>query len=464
MAEFKIMAVDDEAIILDNIRDYLSGYDIHTFADPSKALEELKTGRFDIIISDYKMPGINGLDFLCEARKADSYEYGILLTAYADKELLEDFINRNVIKKVLDKPLNLKLLKGAVDEAIVSCRKTRDDQAAITHMRLVCEEAFKGIHFLNDTVIGIDGGLAEVFKKAEYIAPTSENILITGETGTGKEALARTIHFLSKRKERPFIKIHCGAIPESLIESELFGYVRGAFSGADRDKPGKIELAHTGTLFLDEIGELNTDMQTRLLHVVQEKRVERLGSVKSSVIDFRLICATNRDLNQCMKENRFRDDLFYRISTFPIHLPPLRERIADIEPLADYLLKKFGRELDRRDITIDRSAIAPLEKYAWPGNIREMENTLKRAVLQLPRNESVIKAVAFDYLFFTARNSLESHQQAIDVIKDSIVKKKFDLKYVEKEIINHILAHFNGNIMEAVRETGIPKDRFYRSR
>jgi two-component system, NtrC family, response regulator AtoC len=464
MAEFKIMAVDDEAVILDNIRDYLSDYDIRTFADPLKALEELRTGRFDIIISDYKMPGMNGLDFLCEARKTDSYEYGILLTAYADKELLEDFINTGVIGKVLDKPLNLALLKKAVDEAAVSCRKIREEQTAISHMRLVCEEAFKGIHFLNDTIIGIDGGLAEVFKKAEYIAPTNENVLITGETGTGKEALARTVHFLSKRKERPFIKIHCGAIPESLIESELFGYARGAFSGADRDKPGKIELAHTGTLFLDEIGEVNTDMQTRLLHVVQEKRVERLGSLKSAIIDFRLICATNRDLNQCMKENRFRDDLFYRISTFPIHLPPLRERNADIGPLADYLLKKFGRELDRRDITVARIAMARLKEYSWPGNIREMENTIKRAILQLPRNESVIKADAFDYLFYKAPNSMESHQQAIDVIKDSIVKKEFDLKYVEKEIISHILAHFKGNIMEAVRETGIPKDRFYRSR
>ncbi|TAL29575.1 MAG: sigma-54-dependent Fis family transcriptional regulator [Spirochaetes bacterium] len=466
MNDFSIMVVDDEAIILESIRDYLSGYSIRTFLDPRDAWKALQNEYFDIIVSDYKMPGMNGLDLLLEAKRNDRYHYGILLTAYAEKDLLEDCINGDVIRKVVEKPLKLAPFKALIDAAITSCATARDERERVVRMRLICEEAFKGLNFLNDSIIGIDGGLKEVYRKAEYIAPTNENVLITGETGTGKEALARAIHFMSARRAQPFIKINCGAIPENLIESELFGFSKGAFSGADREKPGKIELAQGGTLFLDEIGELSPEMQTRLLSAVQEKRVERLGALRSISVDFRLISATNRDLDKSMRENRFRSDLYYRIGTYPIHLPPLRARTMDMENLVRYLVNSFGRELGKKNVEVEDRAIARLKEYSWPGNVRELENVIKRALLHLSDHEKIIGPEAFEYLFYKVDSDsrLGAGESAIAEIRNRIIREKLSLKTLEKEIIASILEHFNDNIIEAVKVTGIPKDRFYRSR
>ncbi|MBN2078521.1 MAG: sigma-54-dependent Fis family transcriptional regulator [Spirochaetes bacterium] len=464
MKGFRIMVVDDEEIILDSIKDYLGDYAIRVFQKPEEASRDMEENNYDIIVSDYKMPGMNGLDFLSAAREKDAYLYGILLTAYADKDLLGQFIDRDVIRKVLEKPLRLEILKDAIDQGIEECRAMREERDRTANLEIVCREAFKGLDFLNDIIIGIDGGLREVFKKVEYIAPTNENVLITGETGTGKEVVARAIHFSSARKDCPFIKINCGAIPDTLIESELFGYVRGAFSGAQRDKPGKIELARGGTLFLDEIGELQPDMQTRLLHVVQERRIERLGSNASIDVDFRLISATNRNLENAIREKRFREDLYYRINTFPIHIPPLRERDADLPLLIAYLASKYTRELGYNKIFIDDTAVEKLKGYAWPGNIRELENVIKRAMLLRGADGGAITADDFAYLFQDAGGVELSYDCAIDVIKESILSTQSDLKTVEREIINSILAHFDGNVMEAVKHSGIPKDRFYRNR
>jgi two-component system response regulator AtoC len=465
MEEYSIMVVDDEEIILSSIRDYLSDYRISTFQEPGAARSELSNNFYDIIVCDFRMPGINGLDLLTEAKEKKAYHYGILLTAYADKDMLQDFINRNVIEKVIEKPLKLKVLKDVIDSALEECARDRQFEKSINQMKILCEEAFRGLDYLNDKIIGIDGGLKDVFRKVKYIAKTNENVLITGETGTGKEAIARAIHFSSDRKDDPFVKINCGAIPESLIESELFGYMKGAFSGAYTTKSGKIELADGGTLFLDEIGELNYNMQTRLLHVVQEKRVERLGSTKSIGVNFRLISATNRNLETLMRENRFREDLYYRISTFPIHIPPLRERQEDITSLVEYLIKKYGRELGYADVSIDAKALNRLKMYTFPGNIRELENIIKRAILLLDKREKlIIKEDSFEYLFYSHESDISSYNRAIDIIKESILERRNDLKAVEREIINQILTSFNGNIMEAVRHSGIPKDRFYRNR
>ncbi|MCG8568724.1 MAG: sigma-54 dependent transcriptional regulator, partial [Spirochaetes bacterium] len=332
------------------------------------------------------------------------------------------------------------------------------------HLAMKYEEILKKSGFLNEKIIGVNGGLKDVFHQVEHISHTDECILITGETGTGKEVIARTIHSLSKRKAEPFIKINCGAIPDNLLESELFGYKKGAFTGAIESKPGKIELANQGTLFLDEIGELKTDLQSSLLQVIQEKKVERLGSNSTIPVDFRLICATNQDLTTLIEQKLFREDLYYRINTFNINIPPLRQRQEDLSALIDYLLAKYSNEMDIPKLAIEEKTISFLSTYHWPGNIRELENVVKRAVILNAKKKKTLQTKDFHYLKQTKNNHFENIDNAMEVITQKIIKNEFEFKNLEKMVIQNILTHYQGNIMDAVRQTRIPKDRFYRIR
>ena len=464
MSDIKIMIVDDEEIILESVKDFLSEYCINTFIDPTEALKELKSHYYDIVIADYRMPNLSGLDLLLEAKKANSYFYGILLTAYAEKKLLEDFINRNLIKKVIEKPLKLPLIKRNIDEAIVECKKNQDREIEIQKLKSYYENAFDDSLFMNKEIIGVNSGLKDVFITVKKVASINENILITGETGTGKELIARTIHCLSSRREKSFVKINCGAIPDSLIESELFGHNKGAYTGAYTDKKGKIELANGGTLFLDEIAELKLELQTKLLHVIQDKTVERVGGNKVIKVDFRLIAATNKDLPTQIRKKLFRQDLYYRINTVPLHLPSLRERIDDLPLLIDYFINLYSKEIGKKHVSIDQKAVERLKTYSWPGNIRELENVLKRVLILLDDNTQVIKRETFDYLFTPYTKTEYTIEKAIKQICRSIIQKKKNLKSIEKNILTSILEHFNGNVGEAVRNTAIPKDRFYRNK
>ncbi|RKX75264.1 MAG: hypothetical protein DRP87_14965 [Spirochaetes bacterium] len=464
MNDPRIMVVDDDQVILESIKDYLDDYSIRTFYDSKEAAGVLRREYYDVIVGDYRMPDLTGLDLFMEGKRYNAYNYGILLTAYADKDLLEQFINKNLVNAILEKPLDLEALKKTIDEGIrYSIAKKRKEEE-IRELKQKYEAALKETGYLNEKIIGTGTGLKQVFEQVKIISTTDESILLTGETGTGKEVIARTIHALSKRKDGPFIKINCGAIPETLIESEIFGYVRGAFSGAYSDKPGKIELADKGSLFLDEITELKTEMQTKLLHVIQEKKVERLGSNKSIDVDFRLITATNRNLEVMLKENTFRADLFYLINAFHLHLPPLRERTEDLGELIAYFLDKFTDEINRYDISVEKEAIEKLKTYHWPGNIWELENVIKRAVILLDKNTRNIKKNAFDYLFYPPSASSESLDTSLENLSREIIEKRIDLKTIESRILENIVKHFNGNIMEAVRNTCIPKDKFYRNR
>lgn len=462
MSDYKIMAIDDEEIILDCIKDFFEEYDIKTFQNPLDAKIELNNNYYDIVISDYKMPGLNGLELLLEGKKNKAYHYGILLTAYAEKQLLEDFINKDLIKKVLEKPLNLELLKEVVDAAILECKQKNEQEAEILNIKTLYNTALDELNINQSKIIGINGGLKKVYQQVEMITDIDENVLLLGETGAGKDIIARTIHTLSKRKNKSFIKINCGALPENLIESELFGYNKGAFSGAYQDKPGKIELANQGTLFFDEIGELRLDLQTRLLHVIQDKVVERLGSNKVVSVDFRLVCATNKNLEDLVKKGLFREDLYYRISTFPIHIPALRERVMDLNELIGFLIDKYSKELGLKSINISKNALQMLKEYSWPGNIRELENVIKRAIILLGKGNNIIEADSFKYLFYSGAESRHDLNFAINIISGEVIENKSNLKNIEKKILSTILSCFDGKIMEAVRQTGIPKDRFYR--
>jgi DNA-binding NtrC family response regulator len=458
----KVLVVDDEPIIVESIKDYFQDLNITGFADPALALRSLKSDFFDIVLVDYRMPGLSGLDLLIEARRLSAYRFGILLTAYADKDLLRQFINQNLIQKVLEKPLDLEELGRVLENAIVECERARADQAEVEELKRDYQKLMADPGSVLSRVVGANAGIAVSMERAQQFAKTDENVLLTGETGTGKELFTRVIHGCSRRKNGPFVKINCGAIPESLIESELFGSSRGAFSGAYKDRKGKIEEADGGTLFLDEVSELKLELQSRLLHVVQDKTVERVGSNRPIRVDFRLIAASNRNLQEESEKGSFRKDLYFRLATLHLHLPPLRERKDDIPLLVDHFLDVFCRELNRRRPGIDAQVLSRLVEYPWPGNVRELENTLKRALIMTDPQAKTLGESAFEGVLVPREKSVDSIDQALDLICGQLQDGSALLDAVEDKIIEAVLRRAGGSVMEAVRQSGIPKDRFYR--
>ncbi len=409
------------------------------------------------------MPALNGLDFLLKAKQKRAYNYGILLTAYADKDMLENFIAKDLIRMVIEKPLDLEKLDHVLKNACEICIREKRECEKKEQIKQLCLDYLSGKHEPEMSIIGKQSGLKETLEKVFSVAALDENVLITGETGTGKELIAREIHNYSQRRNEVFVKINCGALPENLIESELFGHVKGAFSGAHRSRRGKIELSNGGTLFLDEVGELSEYMQTRLLHVVQDRYIEMIGESSQIPVDFRLICATNRDLQKSSGRNIFREDLYYRISTYPIHVPPLRERTQDIEKFVYEFVTIFSRQLCISNVRINNEAVALLQQYSWPGNVRELENVIKRALITIHPGTETIGPDSFRYLFSDLRPIAQS-ETALDRLSEDILSGRESLKSIEQKILGTILEKCNNSISAAVKNTGIPKDRFYRNR
>lgn len=465
MDEITILLVDDEEDLLVDIQEYFDAYPLTTYADPQQACEALKQRAYDILIVDYRMPVMSGIEVLIEAKKAQAYTYGILFTAYAEKELLEDVINKNLVHKVVEKPLKLKQLQAVVEEAICACQAQHATEQQFECLKRECDQLKQALTQTRHPVIGLNKGLKQVFQQVQTVALHPINVLLTGETGTGKEVIAQLVHALSPRKAQRFIKVNCSAIPDHLLESELFGHTKGAFTGASSDKPGKIELAHEGTLFLDEIGEMKVELQAKLLRVLQEKELERLGSNKRISVDFRLIVATNRDLDEHVSNKLLREDLYYRINTFPIHIPPLRERREDIPDLLRYFLEKGCQELGIRALAISEPVVKRLQDYRWPGNVRELENAVMRALITSLGHER-LEEPAFDFLFSRERDPEQSGaiEEALHVLRTAVIERRLEVKDLEKLLLNSILEYYEGNVAHAVKHTGILKDRFYRSR
>ncbi len=368
----RVLIVDDEPSMRELLAIVLGreGYDVVAADCGREALRVIRERSIDLLISDIRMPDMSGVDVLRAARDADPEVPGIVMTAFASTETAVEALRLGA-SDYLTKPFDVDELKIVVRNAL--------ERRHLRQENLELKRTLSTTHrFAN--MIGRSEAMLAVFRLIETIAPTGSTVLITGESGTGKELVARAIHFHSLRRDRPFVALNCGAMPETLLESELFGHVRGAFTGAATTKKGLVELADKGTIFLDEIGEMSPAMQVKLLRVLQERRYRRVGGTDEIEADIRILAATNRDLDKAVAEGRFREDLFYRVNVIPISLPSLRERREDIPALAAHFVERFAAQMGKSVVGLSREAIARLETYHWPGNIRELENAMERAV------------------------------------------------------------------------------------
>jgi DNA-binding NtrC family response regulator len=443
MKPAKILVVDDELNMRLVLKAMLKkeGYEVATAADGEEALRILKEEKIAVVATDLKMPRLDGMGLLDRIMQDDPSLPVIILTAYGTVANAVDALKKGAFD-YLTKPFEQDELKTVILKAIKT-RQLGDHDLSAPPGDV---ERYR--------IIGSSSRMAEIHEIIRKVSPTTTTVLITGETGTGKELVARAIHRHSSRSEQPFIKINCAAIAENLVESELFGYEKGAFTGAVTTKPGRFELAHRGTLFLDEVGEIPRDMQAKLLQAIQDQNFERVGGLKNISVDVRLIAATNRNLTQEVKEGKFREDLFYRLNVFPIHIPPLRERTEDILPLTDHFLEKFNRKLKTQVEGLSPEVRDCLIAYPWPGNIRELEHLVERMVLMAEGPILTMAVVPLEIL----REARESHAAAPDATETpgrDVLKSH--MEEMEKQIIARCLEECDGNVTRAAERLGLSR-------
>jgi two-component system response regulator AtoC/two-component system nitrogen regulation response regulator NtrX len=445
-----ILIVDDEETVLYTLQAVLKreGYTIQSARNAREALEKLETGTYDLIISDVNMPGISGLDLLDAVKTRDPECLVILITAYGSEVIAVDAMRRGAYD-YLPKPFANDDLKITVRRAL---EKRRLRQENILLKERLQERS--GLH----AIVGASEGMQHVYELMEKVAPNDVTVLITGESGTGKEMVANAIHSLSHRHDGPFVRVNCAALPETLIESELFGYERGAFSGAVSRRLGKFELADKGTIFLDEIGDMSLATQTKILRILQEREFERLGGQSVIRVDTRVIAATNRDLTKAIRDNAFREDLFYRLNVVNIQLPPLRERLSDIPSLVQHFTQRFCVKFRKPEHRFSESFIGRLVQYPWPGNVRELQNLIERVIILEDEN-------MFQPQQKKAPGKANLENQAF--ISDSVLTmpykeaKEMVLSGFERRFFSHLLEKARGNVSKAARLAGMHRKNLY---
>jgi two-component system response regulator PilR (NtrC family) len=368
----RILVVDDEQSMRELLAIMLrkEGYEVVAANSRSMAASVLAQGAVDVVLTDVKLPDGDGIEILRHVKAASPETVVVVMTAFGSPEMAVAAMKLGA-HDYLTKPFDIEELKIVVRGALETQRLAEEN------LRLKAE--FRTRHGL-EQILGVAPAMAAMFDLIRSVAQTSSTVLITGESGTGKELVAKAIHALSPRRDAPFVSVNCGALPENLLESELFGHVKGAFTDAHQNKKGLFEAAHRGTLFLDEVGETPPAMQVKLLRALQERRVRRVGGNEEVEVDVRIISATNAPLESLVREKRFREDLFYRLQVIPIRTPPLRERREDIPILAEHFLQRFSQEMGKQVAKISEEAMQCLVRYSWPGNVRELENLMERAV------------------------------------------------------------------------------------
>jgi two-component system response regulator PilR (NtrC family) len=421
----RILVVDDEQSMRELLAIVLrrEGYEVLLAENGRTAIDLLGREPVDLLISDIKMPDLSGVDVLRAAKKVDQDILGIMITAFASTETAVEAMRLGACD-YLSKPFDIDLLKMKVREKIEN-RQLRQENLLLKRTL--------GLSHQFANIIGRSPAMLDVFRMIETVARTNSTILLTGESGTGKGLVAQAIHFHSLRRDKPLVSLNCGALPENLLESELFGHMRGAFTGADTNKKGLLEVAERGTVFLDEIGEMSAVLQVKLLRVLQERRFRRVGGLDELQADIRVIAATNQDLAKAISEGRFREDLYYRVNVIPIALPPLRERREDIQLLADHFVAKFTVQMDKAITGISHDALDRLMRYDWPGNIRELENVIERAVALEPT-----PAILPDSLPAAIRGDLPLRASA--AAPGGLPESGFDLEAHVKEIERSYIA------------------------
>jgi DNA-binding NtrC family response regulator len=368
-----ILIIDDK----DSMRQMLSrtleseGYEVETAKDGEGGLEKAKEKKYDLILADLKLPKMDGIEVLSSLKALDPEVAVIMMTAYGTIESAVEAMKQGAFD-FLAKPFD-------TDHLNVLIKRALENRRLVAENILLREELAHNLGYAE--IIGKCEKMKEVSRLIQKVAPSDTTVLLLGESGTGKELFARAIHNLSPRKEASYVAINCAAIPRELLENELFGSEKGAYTGAVARKMGKFEIAEGGTIFLDEVGDLDIALQAKLLRVLQDRTFERLGGTKTISVDIRLIAASNTDLKKAIEKNQFREDLYYRLSVFPITIPPLRERREDIPDLAEYFVKRYCAEMKKPKKNISKEALALLDKYHWPGNVRELENTIERAII-----------------------------------------------------------------------------------
>lgn len=445
-----VFVVEDSPTMLDGllqVLDYL-GYAGRGFDRAEKLLPELEKQQPEIVICDYKLPGMDGLKLLEELRSRWPQIEVMVITAFGSIDLAVEAMQKGAAD-FITKPFSTDEIGVKLERLAQRLRERKELARLSAENQYLREQEAQAFNY--GEILGRSPAMQKVFQTIRKVAPTDSTVIIYGESGTGKELVARALHMNSPRREKPFIRVNCGALAEGVLESELFGHEKGAFTGAVRRKPGRFELAHQGTIFLDEIGDLPLNTQVKLLRVLQEKEFERVGGEHTLRVDVRVIAATHKNLQEEVAQGRFREDLFYRLHIVPITLPPLRRRLEDIPILVDHFLQRLSAELGKPDLRIDPAALKALQDYHWPGNIRELENVLERA------------AVLCEGHCITA-NDLPPLTR-LSVPTPAFTDESFDLNAtlasVEKSLIQKALERAKGVKSEAARLLGIKANTLF---
>ncbi len=470
---FPVLIVDDEEDNIDAFRfNFKRTFSILSATSGPEALELLAANDVAVLVTDQRMPKMTGLELLAEATKVRPDAVRIILTAFTDVDVLIEAITQGDLYRYITKPWDAKEVRGILFHAIERFHLQRENRRLQSQLQEYTGYLNNELHGAFDfgQIIGHSSALAEVLSKVEQVAPASSTVLLRGETGTGKELVAHAVHINSPRVDKPFVKVNCAALAPGVLESELFGHEKGAFTGAIARRAGRFELADGGTLFLDEVGDLPMEVQIKLLRSLQEREFERVGGTETIRVDVRVISATNRDLEAMMDEGTFREDLYYRLNVFPIILPPLRDRLDDLPVLVEHFIGKFSAIASQSITGCTQAAMEKLRGYTWPGNVRELENSMERAMILVKGNELGVEDFSFGRRGVTqsgahtvlsaATTSVpqSGHGVGSDASQRPLAERLLE---EEKREIIAAVEKSNNNIAGAARQLGINRSTLY---